>query len=304
MKKQLSPAALIAIKEALVHIYWYKKDFKSFLLNSLPENVNTGNINWELTKREIAFLIIDRLAELHHTEILLKIAQDICQFNSFEHLKYLDDGEDKISKARSAVYHLKALITPYQDEMKSKEEREKRIKEAENKRRDFLNYQAELDNLKQEFYVLLNSEDSQQRGFMLEKLMNRLFLLNDLDPKSSFKITGQQIDGAFSLDGTEFLFEAKWTKSPINSAELAVFKEKVKSKLENTLGLFLSIGGFSEDGLIAFQSSDKVMILMDGLDLISILENRISFIDLILRKKQIAAREGRIFVQFSQMCTN
>lgn len=304
MKKQLSPAALIAIKEALVHIYWYKKDFKSFLLNSLPENINTGNINWELTKREIAFLIIDRLAELHHTEILLKIAQDICQFNSFEHLKYLDDGEEKISKARSAVNHLKGLITPYQDEMKSKAEREKRIKEAENKRRDFRKNQAELDNLKQEFYVLLNSEDSQTRGFMLEKLMNRLFLLNDLDPKSSFKITGQQIDGAFSLDGTEFLFEAKWTKSPINSAELAVFKEKVKSKLENTLGLFLSIGGFSEDGLIAFQSSDKVMILMDGSDLISILENRISFIDLILRKKQIAAREGRIFVPFSQMCTN
>ena len=25
MKKQLSPVALIAIKEALVHIYWYKK---------------------------------------------------------------------------------------------------------------------------------------------------------------------------------------------------------------------------------------------------------------------------------------
>ena len=57
MKKQLSPAALIAIKEALVHIYWYKKDFKSFLLNSLPENINTGNINWELTKREIALNI-------------------------------------------------------------------------------------------------------------------------------------------------------------------------------------------------------------------------------------------------------
>ena len=54
--------------------------------------------------------------------------------------------------------------------MKSKEEREKRIKEAENKRRDFRNYQAELNNLKQEFYVLLNSEDSQQRGFYVGKI--------------------------------------------------------------------------------------------------------------------------------------
>ena len=54
----------------------------------------------------------------------------------------------------------------------------------------------------------------------------KLFILNDLDPKASFKIMGQQIDGAFTLDGTEFLFEAKWTKSLINSSDLAVFKEK------------------------------------------------------------------------------
>ena len=55
--------------------------------------------------------------------------------------------------------------------------------------------------------------------------MNKLFILNDLDPKASFKIMGQQIDGAFTLDGTEFLFEAKWTKSLINSSDLAVLKK-------------------------------------------------------------------------------
>lgn len=302
MKKQLTPAALVAIKEALTHIYWYKRDLKTFILNSLPERIDISRIDWDaLTKRDIVSLLIDKLSDSNHPEILLEIAQNICQFNSFEHLRYLDDGENKISKATIAVNHLKRLITPFQDEMKLKEEREKRIKEAENKRRNFQNYQTELDNLKQEFYALVKSEDSQQRGFKLEKLMNRLFLLNDLDPKSSFKITGQQIDGAFALDGTEFLFEAKWTKSPINSAELAIFKEKVKSKLENTLGLFLSVEGFSEEGITAFQSSDKVMILMDGSDLMAILEGRISFIDLMIRKKRIAAREGKIFVPFYKM---
>ena len=28
--KQLTPAALVALKEALIHIYWYKKDLKIF----------------------------------------------------------------------------------------------------------------------------------------------------------------------------------------------------------------------------------------------------------------------------------
>lgn len=40
MKKQLTPAALVAIKEALTHIYWYKRDLKTFILNSLPERID------------------------------------------------------------------------------------------------------------------------------------------------------------------------------------------------------------------------------------------------------------------------
>ena len=304
MKKKLSPALLIAIKEALIHIYWYKKDFKSFLFKSLPDNIDISKIDWELTKRDIAFSVVDRLYDLNCTETLLNLAQNICQFNSFEHLKHLDNGDEKVLKAINAVMHLKGFILPYQDDLKNKEDREKRIKEAEKKRNNLKNYQTELEHLKLEFYELVASQNSQQRGFKLEKLMNQLFILNDLDPKSSFKITGQQIDGAFTLDGTEFLFEAKWTQTLISSAELAIFKEKVKSKLENTLGLFLSIEGFSEDGIMAFQSSDKVMILMDGSDLMAVLENRISFVDLIHRKKQIASREGRIFVPYFKMCEN
>ena len=71
----------------------------------------------------------------------------------------------------------------------------------------FKSYQEELASLRQEFYSLVTSQDNQQRGFKLENLMNKLFILNDLDPKASFKIMGQQIDGAFTLDGTEFLLK-------------------------------------------------------------------------------------------------
>ncbi|VTU07717.1 Uncharacterised protein [Actinobacillus porcinus] len=301
MNKQLTPAALVALKDALTNIYWYKRDLKSFLLTSLPTNIQIHNIDWDLTKREIISTIIDKLAQTKHTEILLKLAQDICQFNNFEHLLHIDNSEEKIRLAQNSVNHLKQFMMPYQEEKQAEELRKQRKKVAEEKRQIFKNYQEELLSLKQEFCSLATSQDNQQRGFKLENLMNRLFVLNDLDPKASFKVVGQQIDGAFTLDGTEFLFEAKWVKSPINNSDLAIFKEKIKSKLENTLGLFLSIDGFSEDGITASQSSDKVMILMDGSDLMAVLEERISFIDLINRKKQIASREGRIYVPFSQM---
>ena len=68
--------------------------------------------------------------------------------------------------------------------------------------------------------------------------------------------------------------------------------------MENTLGLFLSIDGFSEEGVNAFQSSDKVMILMDGSDLLAILEERISFTELVSRKNKSPQREVKFMSHF------
>jgi hypothetical protein len=71
-----------------------------------------------------------------------------------------------------------------------------------------------------------------------------LFELFDLDPKASFKNLGEQIDGAFSLEGTDYLFEAKWQKEMVNKADLVVFSDKVKTKLENRLECFSLLMAF------------------------------------------------------------
>ena len=148
---------------------------------------------------------------------------------------------------------------------------------------------------------LISSSDPQGRGFDLERLMYELFELFDLDPKASFKNLGEQLDGAFSLDGTEFLFEAKWHKELVNKASLAAFSDKVRTKLENTLGVFLSINGFSPDGVTAHQAGGASILLMDGGDLMAVLEERIDFVSLLLRKKRHAAQTGNIYYPFYQM---
>ena len=232
---------------------------------------------------------------------LLNLCSEICKINDFRHLEMLEDGEKKKKTAQIAVEQLRRLVQPHEDDLKAKEIAQEKRKQAEEKRKIFQNAIQELAEIKQEFYALLSSSNAQSRGYKLEQIMYRLFALNDLDPKASFKILGEQIDGAFSLENTEYLFEAKWQQQPINKADLVIFESKVKSKLENTLGLFLSIEGFSPEGVEAFQAKDKVIILMDGSDLMAILEDRIKLAQLISRKKQIAAREGRIFVTYSQM---
>jgi hypothetical protein len=161
--------------------------------------------------------------------------------------------------------------------------------------------QESLDSLKQEFFRLVSTENRQQRGFTLEKVLKGLFDLFDLDPKASFRIIGEQIDGAFSFEGTDYLLEAKWQQDPVAAKDLDGLAGKLSRKLENTLGLFLSVNGFSEDAVKTHSSGRRLVLLMDGSDLMAVLEGRIDLVQLLLRKRRKAAETGNIYLRIHEI---
>jgi len=77
---------------------------------------------------------------------------------------------------------------------------------------------------------IATSSDAPKRGYGLEKLLNELFTLFDLDPKASFKITGEQIDGAFTFKDDDYLLEAKWQKELVNAGDLYKFAGVINGK--------------------------------------------------------------------------
>lgn len=306
MAKQISPAGIMALKEALCSVYWYKSELRGFLQLCLSNPSILNKFNWENYKRQIASDIIDYLVvnQSSHLGDLTKICYEICKINDFSHLKSLDDGPQKVEKARSSVNQLKQLVEPHQEIKKEHDEIKRRQEQAAIKLKANVAVRQKLEQIKNRYMSLVGTDNAQVRGFELEKIMYELFELFDLDPKASFKNLGEQLDGAFSLDGTEYLFEAKWQKSLVNKADLAVFSDKVKTKLENTLGIFLSINGFSQDGVAAHQAGGSSILLMDGGDLMAIFEERIDFTSLLLRKKRYAAQTGNIYFSYYQMISN
>ena len=92
-----------------------------------------------------------------------------------------------------------------------------------------------------------SSASPQKRGYEFEQFLNSLFNLFDLDPKCSYKISGEQIDGAFTHDNQDYLIEAKWEAKAMPKSALHAFSGKVKDKLTTTLGLFISISGCSSN---------------------------------------------------------
>ncbi|MFC7300378.1 hypothetical protein [Cognatiluteimonas weifangensis] len=306
MSKRMSPAALVALKEALCAIYWYKGDLRSFLQQSLSDPTPLNRINWQNYKRQIVSDLVDILTDDQdrHLGDLTRLCHSVCEMNQFQHLAQLDGGAQKVERARADVLQLRSLLTPHEQIKSERDEVAKRQREAAEKLKSNAAVRLKLEDIRNRYMALVTSPNAQQRGFELEKVMYDLFELFDLDPKASFRNTGEQIDGAFALDGTDYLFEAKWQQAPCDASDLDTFAAKVRRKLENTLGVFLSINGFSKDGVAAHSSGGVVIILIDGADLMAVLEERIDFVSLIQRKKQHAARTGNIYLPFHEIAAS
>lgn len=92
------------------------------------------------------------------------------------------------------------------------------------------------------------------------------------------------------------MVEAKWRQDQPTEQEIGAFKHKVDGKLESTRGLFVSIPGFRPEAVAQFNARGANLILMDGRDLVHILEGRIDLRDALKKKIEKAAQQGLAFV--------
>lgn len=296
MIKKISPSALISLKEALAVIYWKKSDLRIFLEQSFS-NIEKGkhfcsSVDFSKTKYSISDEVVTRLSKRPDlfNEDLLNILYNVCNMTDFSHLLKWDDGNEKAKIAKEKVKILQKQCQGYFAQQKEKELAEKR-KQDYNNTISMVNESKKLkEELKQEFAEVMSSK-GQKRGYAFEKFLNHIFNHYDLAARSSFKINGEQIDGAFSHNSSDYLLEAKWQDELISRSDLYSLDGKINTKLKNTIGLYISFNGFSQDILTNYTTN--AIILMDGQDLYQILEDRISLPDMIEIKRKEAATTGK-----------
>ena len=305
-KKMIAPAAINALTEALTNIYWYKSELRSFIMNTISDSSILAKLNWEEYKRNIVSTLVNFLARNQDTyqNDLLKLITEVTKIDDFTHLERLEDGKKKALLAKKSVEALRQQLKGHQDLIEQQKKQEESRQKTYERTLKIKGVQERLDEIKNDFYKLVGSSDHQTRGFQLEKIIKDLFILFDLDPKASFKIKGEQIDGAFTFENVDYLFEGKWQQDLVGIQDLDAFSGKLTRKLENTLGLFLSINGFSEDAVKAHSTGRRLMILMDGSDLMGVLEGRIDLLQLLLRKRRHASQTGNIYLRLHEIITN
>jgi hypothetical protein len=301
--KRISTPAYQALRDALPVIYWYKKSFNSYLRTALRQHSELlSGLNFEATKREVSDELVDRLMRDEHIyqEATLRLMMEVANMSSFPELNRHEDAESLVAKAKAAVVELRAQTKVHEQLIIERErvdaERAAYIQQAEVQRR----FADELAELKGKFFGLSSAgDDPQQRGRDFEGFLNQIFSLFDLEPRLSYSVPNQQIDGSFHFDTDDYVVEAKWTKERVNTKDANHFASKVRTKGKNALGLMVSINGFTADALDEYSRATAFMTL-DGLDLLAVLEDRIRLDEVLCRKKRHANETGECYYPVSQ----
>jgi len=117
-----------------------------------------------------------------------------------------------------------------------------------------------------------------KRGFQFEKLVNKICHDEGILLSDSYKTadTEQQIDGAIEINKRIFLIEAKWERTEtLAASKLYSFLGKINSKIEGTIGIFISHNVLSDNFISAVRNGlrqncilihgeENILDIMDG----------------------------------------
>lgn len=298
MRYQLTPQLLSLTYEAALKSFWRKNALKKFLRGCSISEKHLNTWDEEETKRTF----LDRTFELLQRNdkgqrVILEMAVALSEQSSFPDLRNWEDSKEKILNAQRAVDELKQYMQQQSKEIKAEEDKAAARKKAHTERLKIQRQLSDKADLKQRLDELFPSVGTQSGGYKFQDWFFDLLDFCEIDNKRPYNSGGRQIDGSLTYDGTTYLIELKFTKEQNSVTDIDSLKAKIDNKADNTMGILLSISGYSSTAIKEASGSKTTILLMDHSHLYYYLSGGMDFKDIISRIRRHASQTGESFLK-------
>lgn len=300
MAIKLTPHLVQLAYEAALKSFWRKESLRKFLRQTHVAEPHLATWSPEESKRDF----LDRtFAALQRTDkgkaVIGEMATFLAEQSSFPDLRNWEDSAVKIKDASKAVAELKALIARQTEEVRSEREREVAKARAREEREVAQRQRASISELMQRLDDLAPQMGTAPGGYAFQDWFYDFLVFSELEHRRPYNTGGRQIDGSITVDGTTYLVELKFTAAQAGGPDIDIFRGKVESKADNTMGLFLSMAGYSSVAIKEASGKKSTLLLLDASHMYLILTGGMHCLEVIRRIRRHASQTGEAYLPVS-----
>lgn len=293
MAVKITPHLVQLAYEAALKSFWRKEALRKFLRDCHVAESHLATWAGEESKREF----LDRtFAALQRSDrgkaVIGQMAVFLAEQTSFPDLRNWEDSAVKIQDASKAVAELKFLIRRQTEEVRAEEEKEAAKIKARDERAAVQRNQISLALLMNRLNELAPTMGTSPGGYAFQDWFYDLIVFAEIEHRKPYVTSGRQIDGSLTVDGTTYLIELKFTKEQAGSPDIDIFRGKIESKADNTMGLFVSMSGYSSVAIAEASGKKTTMLLMDASHIYLALTGGMHIADIVRRIRRHASQTG------------
>ena len=297
MPTKISPHLLHLVTEATLKSFWRRKTLSHFLRRCGVAESFLSTWSSEETKRDL----LDRLfPEIEKAEkgslALTKMADTLAEQDCFPDLNGWEDSVEKKRQAAEAVSSLRRFLRGEREKAVTAREREAAQARLREIQRRAAQQRTTLEKLDERLKSLAISLGTQGAGYAFQDWYYDLLEYFEVACRRPYTVDGRQIDGSVTVEGTTYLSELKFTAGHSGAPDVDVFYRKIQEKADNTMGIMVSISGYSSVAIDAASGPRTPVLLMDHSHLYLLLTGSTTFTELIGRVRRHASQTGRAYL--------
>ena len=262
--KRLASTFITLVYDAALKSHWRRIALSRFLRQAGVAESFLATWGPEESKRQFLDRLFARLpAQTRGQDLIVSMARDLAQQDAFPDLQGWEDSAHMLQEARMAVGALRRALAQLDDQVQSERDRQEAQRRARKRHEEVAQSRQTLDSLAQRINDLALRVGSPQAGYEFQAWFYDLMDFCEVTNRRPYISGGRQIDGSITILGTTYLVELKFTKEQTPPCEVDSLLQKVHTKADNTMGIMLSMSGYTSTAVTTASGARTPLLLMD-----------------------------------------
>jgi hypothetical protein len=252
------------VQEAALKSFWRRDTLNDFLRRCGVASRFLATWSKDETKRDL----LKRLFPLLETntkgpEVIARMARELIEQKAFPDLAGWEDTEQKLKDAKEAVAALSEYVRRDREATERARQQAETRRHAAEARAEAVQRTGDLAALAFRLTELAKQIGTQKAGYDFQDWFYDLVGYFEVPARRPYTVDGRQIDGSITLEGTTYLVETKFTSDQASATDVDTFLVKVGDKADNTMGVMVSMAGYSSVAIKQASKPKTPLLLMD-----------------------------------------